>query len=106
MPLIGTLLVSLFGQMAGFMALYVGRKIAVAAAAVACLALLYTAVLVCFHEIVTPLLAALFTTAYGAALGLAFPPIAGTCLSAWTLSEACLAAFRLNTESLKLAARG
>ena len=106
MPLIGTLLVSLFGQMSGFMALYVGRKIAVAAASVVCLGLLYTAVLVCFHEIVTPLVSALFVTSYGAALALAFPPMAGTCMSAWVLSEACTAAFRLNTESLKLAAQG
>lgn len=106
MPLIGTLLVSLFGQMSGFLALYVGRKVAVAAASVTCLGLLYVAILACFHEIVTPLLGALFATAYGAALGLAFPPIAGTCMSAWILSEACTAAFRLNTESLKLAAGG
>lgn len=103
MPLFGALFVSVFGSFAGFIATFLGRKVAVAAASIAALAILYGALFVTFNAIVQPLVAQLFSTQYGQALGLAFPPAAGNCLAALGAAWAATTAFGWNREALRLA---
>lgn len=104
MPIFAALFVSIFGSLAGFLAAIVGRKVAVAAASIACLAILYGALFVAFNTIVSPLVAGMFSTQYGQALGLAFPPCAGNCLAALGSAWAATTAFGWNREALRLAA--
>lgn len=88
MPLLGLLLTSLFSGAAQFLVQFVSRKVAVATVAIAALATTTGVLLVAFNALINPLLSGLFVTAYGQALGLAFPPVAGSCLTtlgtAWT----------------------
>lgn len=104
MPILAALFVSVFGSLAGFLAAIVGRKVAVAAASIAVLAILYSALFVAFNSIVSPLVAGMFSTSYGQALGLAFPPCAGNCLAALGGAWAATTAFGWNREALRLAA--
>lgn len=104
MPIFAALFVSIFGQVTAIFAAVLGRKIAVAAAAVASLAVLYVALMVSFNTIVQPLIAGMFATAYGQALGLAFPPAAGNCLAALALAWSVTTAFAWKKAALKLAA--
>lgn len=104
MPILGALFVSLFGSLAGVMAAVFGRKLAVAAAAVASLAVLYGALMVAFNTIVQPIVAGMFATQWGQALGLAFPPAAGNCLAALGLAWSTCVAFSWQKSALKLAA--
>jgi hypothetical protein len=80
MPLLGGLLVSLFSGLATFLASYLSKKVAIGLAAAATLGGLYGAMVVLMNNAVSPLLSALFSTSYGQFIGLAFPPMAGTCL--------------------------
>lgn len=87
MPILAGLLVSCFSSLASFFALSLSKKVAFGLAAVATLGGLYGAMVVAMNAAVSPLLASLFSTSYGQFIGLAFPPMAGTCLgivaSAW-----------------------
>lgn len=82
MPALGLLIPALFGALATFLAkLFAVRlaiRIAAVAALIACSALLMTT----FNSLVAPLVAQAFSTQYGQVLGLAFPPVSGTCLVA------------------------
>ena len=80
MPLLGGLLVTLASQFGVLFATWFTQKVATAAAAVAALGVVIVALLVAMRAAVSPLLGALFSTTYGQFLGLAFPPMAGTCL--------------------------
>lgn len=82
MPLLGGLVVALATQFGSLFALWFTQKAAIGLAAVATLATIVVALLVAMRAVVSPLLAQLFATEYGQFLGLAFPPIAGTCLAA------------------------
>jgi hypothetical protein len=82
MPLLAGLLVSLASGFAAFFTKYVTQKIAVGLAAVATIATLLAALLLLMRTTISPLAAAMFSTSYGSWAGLAFPPIAGTCLAA------------------------
>lgn len=88
MPLLGLLFTSLFSGAVSFLVQFLSRKVAVAGVAIAALATVTGALLVAFNALINPLASQLFQTAYGQALGLAFPPVAGSCLttlaSAWT----------------------
>lgn len=105
MPIFATLILSIFAQVAGVFAAVLGRKVAVAAAAVTALGVLYGGLMVAFNLIVQPLVAGMFATAYGQALGLAFPPAAGNCLAALALSWSTCTAFAWQKASVKLAAQ-
>jgi uncharacterized protein (DUF697 family) len=80
MPILAGLLVSLFSSLASLFALQLTKKTAFGLAAVTTLGTLYGALVVTMNAAVSPLLSALFSTSYGQFIGLAFPPMAGTCL--------------------------
>lgn len=97
MPLLGALLVNLFGgAFGGAIAWFAKRgatKVAVGVGLTASLA----ALMLLFNTTVAPLAAAMFNTQYGQFLGLAFPPVAGTCLTAISVVWIGCATFRIRT---------
>lgn len=80
MPLLGALLVSLFSGLGSFLASFLSKKAAFGVAAAATLGTLYGAMVVFMNNAVAPILSSLFNTQYGQFIGLAVPPLAGTCL--------------------------
>jgi len=82
MPILGGLLVSLFTGLGGLFSAIFGAQVAVKLAAVAAFIGFGVVLLAVFNTLVAPIAAAVFSTGFGQLLGLAFPPIAGTCLAA------------------------
>ena len=104
MPLLAALFASLVGGITSFLALYVSKKIAVAALAVAAFALSLTALMAAFNAAVAPFIAAMFSTQYGQFLGLAFPPIAGSCMVALSTTWGACMLYKLRLQSIKMSA--
>jgi len=82
MPILGGLLVSLFTGLGGLFAAVFGAQIAVKLAAVAAFLSFGLILLGVFNSLVAPIAAVAFSTNFGQLIGLAFPPISGTCLAA------------------------
>lgn len=80
MPILAGLLVTLFSGLASFLASFMSKKVAIGLAAATTLGGLYAGAVTAMNAIVAPLLGSLFSTAYGQFIGLATPPMAGTCL--------------------------
>lgn len=104
MQLLGLLLTGLFGGAVNFLVQYVTRKVAVAGVAIGALATVTGVLLVAFNAIINPFASSLFSTAYGQALGLAFPPVAGNCLTALSLSWTACALYSWQVRAINLAA--
>jgi len=104
MPLLGALISSLFGGIASFFALLWAKKISVTVLAVAAFGLALVALMAVFNLLVTPLVAAMFSTQYGQFLGLAFPPMAGTCLASLGTCWGACALYKLKVQSIKMSA--
>lgn len=104
MPLLGALLSTLFGSIASFIALVWAKKLAVTTIAVAAFAASLVALMAVFNGLVAPLVAAMFSTQYGQFLGLAFPPIAGSCLAALSACWGACALYKLKIQSIKMSA--
>jgi hypothetical protein len=81
-PILGTLLVSLFTGIGGLASAIFGAQVAVRLAAVASFLGFGVVLLALFNSLVAPIAGAVFSTQYGQFIGLAMPPIAGTCLAA------------------------
>lgn len=91
MPAFAALIPALFGALATFLAKLFAVRLAIRVAAVATLIGCSAILMTTFNGVVAPLVAAAFSTSYGQVLGLAFPPIAGTCLAGIGLVwSACL----------------
>ena len=60
-----------------------------------------TALMVAFHAFVEPLVAALFSTAYGQFLGLLFPPISGNIVAGMIALWVACTAYRLNIQAIR-----
>jgi hypothetical protein len=95
---------TLFGGLASFLAQMWAKKVVVAGLAVAAFALALTALLAVFNQLVAPLVQAMFTTQYGQFLGLAFPPISGTCMTSIGLCWGACALYKLKMQSIKMSA--
>lgn len=104
MPLLASLFTSLFGALASFIAVLWAKKIAVAGLAVVAFAASLGVLMVAFNSLVAPLVAAMFSTQYGQFLGLAFPPIAGTCLTGLGTCWGACALYKLKVQSIKMSA--
>lgn len=83
MPLLGALIANLFGGVITGLAASFTKKVANTAIAVTALVAAGAALMVLFNTTVAPLAASMFGTAYGQFIGLAFPPISGTCVAAY-----------------------
>lgn len=104
MPLLGTLLGSLFGGLASWLAQLWAKKIVVAGLAVAAFALALVALMAVFNSLVSPLIGAMFSTQYGQFMGLAFPPIAGSCMASIATCWGACALYKLKIQSIKMSA--
>jgi len=104
MPILGGLLVSLFTGIGGLFSAIFGAQIALRLAAVASLLTFGAALLLVFNTAVAPLAGAVFSTAYGQFIGLAFPPIAGTCLAAVASVWSACALYGVQRRALSLVA--
>lgn len=104
MPLLAALLSSLVGGIASFIALLWAKKLAVSGLAIVGFALALTALMLVFNQLVTPLVAAMFSTQYGQFLGLAFPPMAGTCMASIATCWGACALYKLKMQSIKMSA--
>lgn len=104
MPLLAKLVSLLFGGVASFIALFWARKISVTVLAVAAFALAIAALMVTFNALVAPMVGLMFSTQYGQFLGLAFPPIAGTCLASMATCWGACALYKLKVQSIKMSA--
>ena len=104
MPIFATLIASLTGGVASFLALLWGKKIAVAALAVAAFAVALAVLMAIFNALVSPLIAGMFSTQYGQFLGLAFPPIAGSCMASIATCWGACALYKLKMQSIKMSA--
>ena len=104
MPILAGLLASLFGGVASFFVQFLTKKIAVVAAAIVAIGTAFGILMAAFNTLVAPLASAMFRTSYGQFLGLAFPPMAGQCLTAITACWIACALYKLKVQSIKLTA--
>lgn len=104
MPLLGALLTSLFGGLATWLAQFVARKVAVALAYVATLGTVTVALLALMTSLLAPIAAGLFGSSMFGWVGLAFPPAASACLTAYGTAWAGCVLYAWQRESLRLAA--
>lgn len=103
MPALGALFVALASGIATFLVQFLTRKLAIATAAVAALAVVTGALLLGFNTLVAPLVAQLFSTNYGQVIGLAFPPVAGTCVAAISIAWSACTLYKWQVGAIKLA---
>ena len=104
MPILAGLLASLFGGISAFLVQFITRKIAVVAMAVTGFGLAVVALMATFNLLVAPLAQAMFSTQYGQFIGLAFPPMAGTCLASLATCWGACALYKLKVQSIKMSA--
>jgi len=90
MPIFAAMVSLLFTKIMLFMGILFAKKVALAILGVAALATVSGVLYATMRSVVVPLAAQLFSTSYGSIIGLAFPPIAGSCiLSIATVWSAC-----------------
>lgn len=103
MKLLGTLTLGIGERLFNFFASFLGAKAATRIIAVGTLATIYISCVVYFTTMIAPWLAAIFATAYGALLGLLFPPIAGTIVASLMAYRTCIVGVRYTSRLLKMA---
>jgi hypothetical protein len=82
MPLLAVLWTAISAQMMGLVAFFLAKKVGVIVLVVAALATSAGALYLTMRGLIVPLASSLFSTSYGSIIGLAFPPVAGTCMLA------------------------
>jgi Family of unknown function (DUF5455) len=103
MPLLGLFLGAGLSGIVSFLAQFFVRKSAVALTAIASLSTITIALMYVMKSVVNPLLASAFTTSHGQAFGLAFPPVAGQCLTSIATMWAACAVFAWQYKAINLA---
>lgn len=104
MPLLGALFTSLFSALGLFLAKMFAAKLAIRIIAVTALTALSTGLVAAFNTQMVPLVQAAFSTQYGQFIGLAFPPIAGTCLTTITTLWVACTTYRMQARAIALTA--
>lgn len=101
MPLLSSLLKALFGNVTALIIGAVHGYIGFRLALVALIAAAYIGCVAVFTAVVAPFWSSITSTSYGAVLGLAFPPVAGTVLASLVGLWGCILAKRLTVRILK-----
>ena len=104
MPILGGLLVSLFTGLGGLFSAIFGAQIALKLAAVSAFLTFGGVLLGVFNTAVAPIAAQVFSTQYGQLIGLAVPPIAGTCLAAIMVTWSACALYGVQRRALSMMA--
>lgn len=105
MPLLGALLTTLLGSLGGLLAKIWAAQLVVRVAAISALGAVTAALFLVWNTQVAPLVAQLFQTQYGSFLGLAFPPVAGTCMATFTTVWVACLAYRLKERLILVGAK-
>lgn len=104
MPLLAALFTTLFAGAASFLVQLWAKKVVIVGLAVAGFALALVVLMATFNTLVSPFIAAMFSSQYGQFLGLAFPPIAGTCMASIGTCWGACALYKLKVQSIKMSA--
>lgn len=104
MPILASLLASLVSGLGALLSVAFGAQVAVRLAAASALVTFGAALLVVFNTMVAPLVAVAFATSYGQLLGLAFPPVAGTCLAVVAAVWGACALYGIQRRALSIVA--
>lgn len=102
MPILGKLIVTLFGGLFGLVKLLVGAYWATRVTAAVMLGGIYLACVVYYTTMIGPWFGMLFSTAYGALLGLLFPPIAGSVVFGISAYYTCVVGKRYTSKLFKM----
>ena len=103
MPIFAALFKSVGLWIGGLIISVIGVKAAIRLTAVATLAAIYISCVVYYSAMILPWLAGIFVTAYGALLGLLFPPVAGTVLASLSAYWICVAGQKYVSRLTKMA---
>lgn len=103
MKSLALLTASIWEKFFNFIAGYLGVKHATRITAISILAVGYISCVGVFTAMIGPWMLAVFTTSYGALLGLLFPPIAGTVIASLFSYKMCVVALRYTSRLLKMA---
>jgi hypothetical protein len=104
MPVFAALISAFFTGLAGFLAKLFLAKVAMRIAAITAIAALGTGLVLLFNTLVAPLVASLFSTSYGQLLGLAFPPVAGSCIAAFVVLWGACLTYKLQVQAIRVTA--
>lgn len=104
MPLLAQLIGSLLGGLVTWLAQVFTKQVAVRVTAGAALVVIVAALMAVFNLHVAPLVAQAFATSYGQVIGLAFPPVAGTCLATITTVWLACASYKLQQRVIGMSA--
>lgn len=95
MPLLAAFLSTMFTAIGGFMLKLFLVRTSIRAIGVAAVLALWGGLLAVFNGAIAPLLAQAFATQYGQFIGLAFPPVAGSCITTIVGVTGAVQAYRL-----------
>ncbi len=104
MPLLAGLISSLITGVVAFLAKLFAAKLPIKVAAIAGLVAAGAALMVFFNTAISPLIGQAFNTQYGQFIGLAFPPVAGSCLATLLAAFLAIQTYKLQAKSIKLTA--
>lgn len=82
MGALASFLMGMLGQLVAPLVQWFAKRAATKVVAGAALLTALGAAMVTFNSLVSPLMASMFNTQYGQFIGLAFPPISGSCIAA------------------------
>jgi len=102
MPLLGALIQTLLVSLGGFLLRLFLARLALRIAGVAAIVAAGAALMVTYNAIVSPLVQSAFNSQYGQVLGLAFPPVSGTCMAALGAIWAACGLYSLNRRAVQL----
>lgn len=95
MPALALFLSTIFQAIAAFMLKMFLAKLSLRIVGYGLLIGLSTAMVAGFNGYIAPLVGQIFATQYGQFIGLAFPPIAGTCIATLVAAMGAVFAYRL-----------
>lgn len=106
MPLLANFIGGLFTGLATWLATFFTKQVAVRITAGAALVASLAALMLLFNTQVAPLVAMAFSTQYGQVIGLAFPPVAGTCLATISAMWVACTTYKLQERIITMTAGG
>jgi len=102
MPAFAAMVSALFGALSVFLAKLFVAKLVVRIAGVAAITACGVALMAAFNMHLAPLVADMFSSPYGQFIGLAFPPIAGTCMATMMALWLAVTTYAVQVRAIKL----
>jgi len=103
MPLLAALLAGFFPALTAFLIRLFAAKLVMLTVGLGILVSLSVSFVSFFNNTISPLVAQAFNTQYGQFLGLAFPPVAGTCIATILAAVTFVGAYKLKVRYVKMA---